>query len=80
MPELVPLRSGVYPPLPTFFDAHEELDLQTYQRHIRHLAETGIAGYVVMGSNGEAAHLSSEERIQLIEASREAAGDRKSVV
>lgn len=74
MPELVPLRSGVYPPLPTFFDAHEELDLQTYQRHIRHLAETGIVGYVVMGSNGEAAHLSSEERIQLIEASREAAG------
>lgn len=74
MPELIPLRSGVYPPLPTFFDAREELDLQTHQQHIRNLAQTGIAGYVVMGSNGEATHLSSDERVQVVEASREAAG------
>jgi dihydrodipicolinate synthase/N-acetylneuraminate lyase len=74
MSELVPLHSGVYPPLPTFFDAHEELDLRTYQQHIRNLAQTGIAGYVVMGSNGEATHLSQDERVQVVEASREAAG------
>lgn len=74
MPELLPLRSGVYPPLPTFFDVNEELDLQTYQRHIRNLAQTEIAGYVVMGSNGEATHLSQDERVQVVEASRSAAG------
>src|SRR5256885_12304087 len=56
-------RGGIYPPLPTFFNAHEELDLDTLQRHIRRIATSGIAGYVVMGSNGEAVHLSerSEE-------------------
>ncbi|MEO7019517.1 MAG: dihydrodipicolinate synthase family protein [Ktedonobacteraceae bacterium] len=74
MSELVSLRRGVYPPLPTFFDANEELDLRTYQRHIRSFAQTGIAGYVVMGSNGEAAHLSYDERVQVVEAAREAAG------
>ena len=40
---------GIYPPLPTFFDTHDELDIVTYQRHIGRLAESGITGYVVMG-------------------------------
>ncbi len=65
---------GIYPPVPTFFDDQDELDLTTLQRHIRNLAETGIAGYVVMGTNGEAVHLTSDERAQVIEAAREAAG------
>ena len=68
------LSQGVYPPLPTFFDDQEELDLPTYQQHIHNLAHTGIAGYVIMGSNGEAVHLSSDERVRVIEAAREAAG------
>ncbi len=65
---------GIYPPLPTFFDAHEELDLATLQRHIRNLKGSGIAGYVVMGTNGEAVHLTSDERARVIEAARDAAG------
>ncbi|MDQ6661213.1 MAG: dihydrodipicolinate synthase family protein [Chloroflexota bacterium] len=65
---------GIYPPVPTFFDDQDELDLPTLQKHIRRLAETGIAGYVVMGTNGEAVHLTSDERAQVIEAAREAAG------
>jgi len=52
---------GIYPPLPTFFDAREELDLATFQGHISRLAESGIRGFVVMGSNGEAVHLSSDQ-------------------
>lgn len=65
---------GIYPPLPTFFDEQEELDLATLQRHIQHLAGSGVAGYVVMGTNGEAVHLSREERVQVIETARAAAG------
>jgi len=64
---------GIYPPLPTFFDADDELDLDTLQQHIRRLEGSGIAGYVVMGTNGEAVHLSSNERVQVIEAAREVA-------
>jgi 4-hydroxy-2-oxoglutarate aldolase len=69
------LRSGIYPPLPTFFDRWDELDLATLRRHIQRLAETGVAGYVVMGTNGEAVHLSNEERAQVIETARAAAGE-----
>src|SRR5947209_8048295 len=74
MSEIPVLRSGIYPPVPTFFDAAEMLDLSTFQRHIHALAHTGIAGYVVMGTNGEAVHLDSAERVQVIEAARAAAG------
>src|SRR6266567_3178029 len=74
------ILQGIYPPLPTFFDAQEELDFVTYQRHIRFLADTNIAGYVVMGTNGEAVHLSSEERVRLIAATREAGGHNAQVI
>ena len=68
--------NGIYPPLPTFFNTQEELDLPTYQRHISHLAESGITGYVVMGSNGEAVHLTGDERAQVIHAARQVAGEK----
>lgn len=71
---------GVYPPLPTFFDAHEELDIPTYQRHIARLLARGITGFVVMGTNGEAVHLASDERARVIEAAREAAGQHALII
>ncbi len=74
MPEPLTLRRGIYPPLPTFFTTHEELDLPTFKQHIQRLTGTGVAGYVVMGTNGEAVHLERAERGSLIEAAREAAG------
>ncbi len=66
---------GIYPPLPTFFDEKEELDLTTLQRHMQRIADSGIAGYVLMGSNGEAVHLSSDERKRVIETARQTAGE-----
>lgn len=71
---------GIYPPLPTFFDARDELDLVTFQRHIARLAESGIRGFVVMGSNGEAVHLSSDERVEVMRAARQAAGKEALVI
>ncbi len=65
------LANGIYPPLPTFFDGNEELDLPMLQQHMRNLLDSGIAGYVLMGSNGEAVHLTSDERVQLVQAARE---------
>jgi 4-hydroxy-2-oxoglutarate aldolase len=68
------LRDGIYPPLPTFFDEQDELDLVTLRRHIQRLMETGISGYVAMGTNGEAVHLTSEERAKIIETIRDVIG------
>jgi len=66
------LANGIYPPLPTFFDANDELDIPTLQHHMHRLIDSGIAGYVLMGSNGEAVHLTGDERVRLIQAAREA--------
>jgi len=71
---------GIYPPLPTFFDTDDALDIATYQHHIARLAESGITGYVVMGSNGEAVHLGSDERAVVIEAARQAAGNEALII
>lgn len=68
----LPLAEGVYVPTVAFFKADDELDLETTQRHAVHLAESGVAGLVIHGSNGEAVHLSREERSQLIKATRAA--------
>jgi len=76
MTELPILQGGIYPPLPTFFDKQDELDLVTLRRHIQRLAKTGLAGYVVMGTNGEAVHLTKEERAQVIETARTTAGEQ----
>jgi dihydrodipicolinate synthase/N-acetylneuraminate lyase len=80
MTETPELRSGIYPPLPTFFTSDDELDLPTLRQHIGRIAPSGIAGYVVMGSNGEAVHLSSEERAQVIETTRAEAGEQALVL
>lgn len=71
---------GIYPPLPTFFAGQEELDLSTLQRHMRRIADSGIAGYVLMGSNGEAVHLSSDERRRVIETARQTAGEEAQIL
>lgn len=72
--------SGIYPPVPTFFDADEELDLATLREHISRLRAHGIANFVALGSNGEAVHLTPDERGQVIGAIREAAGPEAQVL
>src|SRR5438876_4036282 len=74
------LRGGIYPPLPTFFNEQDELDLVTLRHHIERLAGTGLAGYVVMGTNGEAVHLATEERVQVIEAARSVVGENAPIL
>jgi len=67
---------GIYPPVPTFFDAEGELDLATLNIHIRRLTESEgrlVAGIVALGSNGEAAHLDDYERSEVVRAIRAAA-------
>lgn len=66
---------GIYPPVPTFFDAQGDLDLATLHTHIRRLTEPGncwVAGIVALGSNGEAAHLDDAERGAVVRAIHEA--------
>jgi len=65
---------GIYPPVPTFFDDNEELDLATLREHLGRLNSKGIANFVALGSNGEAVHLEPEERRMVFRTVREVAG------
>ncbi|AEO64158.1 uncharacterized protein THITE_2110019 [Thermothielavioides terrestris NRRL 8126] len=58
-----PLVPGVYVPTLCFFDeATEDVDTETIARHAVRLARAGVAGLATQGSNGEAVHLTHEER------------------
>jgi L-threo-3-deoxy-hexylosonate aldolase len=60
----------------TFFDPEtEELDIPVVKQHAKRLAEGGLAGLVVMGSNGELAHCTREERAAVTKATRDALDD-----
>jgi 2-keto-3-deoxy-L-rhamnonate aldolase len=67
--------SGVYVPVPTFFlpksspqytSTSTPLDPATQSAHSLHLARNGITGLVVLGSTGEAVHLSNPERTSVL--------------
>jgi 4-hydroxy-2-oxoglutarate aldolase len=73
------VRDGIYPPLPTFFDRREDLAPVLLQQHVKWLLHSGIAGYVVMGSNGEAVHLDEGEREQVLDSVREARGSEEAL-
>ncbi|KAI7368984.1 L-threo-3-deoxy-hexylosonate [Hortaea werneckii] len=67
------IRHGIYAPTMTFFDKQtEELDIPTIKKHAVRLAQAGLVGLVTMGSNGEAVHLTKEEKTAVTKATREA--------
>ncbi|KAK4548672.1 L-threo-3-deoxy-hexylosonate aldolase [Oleoguttula mirabilis] len=67
------LRHGIYAPTMTFFDKQtEDLDIPTIKKHAVRLAKAGLVGLVTMGSNGEAVHLTREEKNAVTKATREA--------
>ncbi|WRT69660.1 uncharacterized protein IL334_006650 [Kwoniella shivajii] len=65
------LKPGVWAPMPTFFDEDENLDLDTYRKHVVKLAKVGMQP-VVCGSMGEAFHLTDDERFTLFKETRKA--------
>ena len=69
----VKLIPGFYVPTVAFFDPQTEaVDTDTTKKHAIRLAQSGVTGLVTHGSNGEAVHLSHEERKQINKATRDA--------
>jgi L-threo-3-deoxy-hexylosonate aldolase len=67
------LPCGVYAPTMTFFDPEtEDLDIPTIKKHAVRLVKDGLVGLVTMGSNGEAAHCTREEKLAVTQATRDA--------
>lgn len=61
---------GILPPIPTPFDGAGEIDSAALRANLEFLRTFDLRGYVVLGSNGEAVHLLSEERARLLELAR----------
>jgi len=69
MGQMIKLQ-GIFPPLPTPFTAADMLDVEALSSHVSFLASAGVHGVVVLGSNGEAVHLDSNEQQQMIRSVR----------
>jgi 2-keto-3-deoxy-L-rhamnonate aldolase len=74
--------NGVYVPSPTFFlpssgvpDSQPDVDIATQAKHTVFLAESGVRGVVLLGSTGEAIHLTQNERFDLVAGVRKGLDD-----
>ena len=71
---------GVLPPLTTPFTQRGDVDEGALVANLERYNSTGLRGYVVFGSNGEAVHLSSAERRAILPLVRRHAADGHLVV
>lgn len=74
--------TGVYVPVPTFFlpgtgssSLQPAVDVATQTKHSVFLAKSGIRGLVLLGSTGEAIHLTKPERFELVAGVRKGLDD-----
>lgn len=67
---------GILPPLITPFRPDGALDLASFEANLESYAGEDLAGYVVLGSNGEAASLEEDEKLSLLRAARRRSGAR----
>ncbi|MCQ8228774.1 dihydrodipicolinate synthase family protein [Pantoea trifolii] len=66
-----PAFSGVWCPSVTPFDSNNNLDIDALSRHFSRLNQSGIDTLLLMGSIGEFASLSQQERLLLIREARQ---------
>ena len=71
---------GIFPPLPTSFDHNEELFPDKIIENIRRLNHYNLAGFLILGSNGELVMLNHNEKVKAYNAAREAIGDGKIMI
>jgi 4-hydroxy-2-oxoglutarate aldolase len=62
--------AGIFPPIPTPFDAAGELDLNALASNFKRWNTFPLAGYAVLGTNGEMPYLSDAEKLTYFDAAR----------
>ncbi len=71
---------GVFPPIPTPFDAQGEVAYGALRENLARWNQYDLTGYVVLGSNGEAVYLDWEEKLQVLRTVREAIPSGKRLI
>jgi 4-hydroxy-2-oxoglutarate aldolase len=64
--------NGVFPPIPAPFDEKGDVHYGALVENLARWNEYNLAGYVVLGSNGEAIYLSLEEKARVWDTTRQA--------
>lgn len=57
---------GVLPPLITPFSESGSVDFEAFGRNIERMNDTGLCGYLVLGSNGETPYIDEKDKIELV--------------
>ncbi len=83
-PAVAPMRGrmnlhGIFPPIATPFK-DDEIDLDAMRRNVTRWMKTGLAGVVVLGSNGEAPMLDADESSRIAAAARECVPAGKTLI
>ena len=61
---------GIFPPIPTTFDAAGKVDRRGLSENVRRWSATGLSGILALGSNGEAMLLDESEADEVLETVR----------
>lgn len=72
--------SGVFPAVSTQFRSDYSLDLDATHTVMKNLVKDGVSGLVVCGSVGENTSLTTQEKLQIIEVAKDAAGGQIPVI
>jgi len=73
------MLTGIFSPLPTPFGAEGALALDLLQSNVIKLNATGLSGYLALGSNSEAVHVTPDESSQVFKAVCQSAAPDKFV-
>jgi 4-hydroxy-2-oxoglutarate aldolase len=76
----MPKLEGIFPPIPTPFDANGEIDVAALAENLGWWSRFDLSGVVVLGSNGEAVLLDEDERLSLIDATRAGVPEDRSII
>ena len=68
--------SGILPPMITPFKQNGDMDYEAFVFNMEKWNQTGLSGYVVLGSNSETAFLNEEEKLKLVELAVKHSGGR----
>ncbi len=63
-----PSWTGVYPAVTTKFKENGDLDIPAFVKNVEFQIESGVSGIILGGSLGESSTLSSDEKLQLVQA------------
>src|SRR5207237_8935130 len=66
------ILSGVFAPIPTPFDEDDRVDTRRLRAALERWVAGPLAGFIVLGSNGEAVFLDDDEADRVVAAAREA--------